>query len=122
MVLKRIYNDEFDKIFNGTIVLNSAIEDKLHSKHKVYRDDLEDCLGDPCRVVLKAKQKDKASPLLSQSKGKLYEILCESSNQRILFIVARLFKNGHLYIITSYWANQRLEQIYLTESEVLRDE
>ena len=45
MVLKRIYNDEFDKIFNGTIVLNSAIEDKLHSKHKVYRDDLEDCLG-----------------------------------------------------------------------------
>jgi hypothetical protein len=27
-----------------------------------------------------------------------------------------------LYIITAYWANNELEQLYYTESEVLRDE
>lgn len=122
MILKRIYNDDFDKTFNGTIILDATVEEKLHIKHKVYRDDLEDCLGDPYRVVLMAKQKDKSSTHPSQSNGNLYEILCESSNRRILFVVARLFQNGHLYIITSYWANQKLEQIYFTESEVLRDE
>jgi hypothetical protein len=122
LILKRIYNDDFDKVFNGTIILDSSIEEKLHVKHKVYRDDLEDCLGDPYRVILRAKQKDRPSFHLEQSNGKLFEILCESSDQRVLFIVARLFENGHLYIITSYWANPQLELIYFTESEVLRDE
>lgn len=122
LILKRIFNDDFDKIFNGIIILDPAIENKLHIKHKVYRDDLEDSLGDPYRIILRAKQKDKPSIHQSQSNGKLYEILCESSDQRVLFIIGRLFENGHLYIITSYWANRELEQIYYTESEVLRDE
>lgn len=121
MALKRIFNDDFNRIFTGTIVLSPKIEDKLHTKHKIYRDDLYDALGDPYRVVLKAKQRDKV-PIQSHSKGSLYEILCESSEHQILLIVARLFDNGHLYIITSYWADHKLQQIYYTESEVLRDE
>lgn len=122
MILKRIFNDDFEKIFDGTIILDQHIEDKLHTKHKVYRDDLEDALGDPYRVILRAKQKDKISVNQSTSNGKLYEILCESSGQRVLFIIGRLFENGHLYIITSYWADRELENIYYTESEVLRNE
>lgn len=121
MVPNRIYNDDFNCIFNGTVILAPDIEDKLHTKHKVYRDDLYDALGDPYRIVLRARQKDKV-PSQSFSKGRLFEILCETSDSRILFIVARLFDNGHLYIITSYWADQILQKIYYTESEVLRDE
>ena len=117
----RINNDDFNRIFNGTVILAPNIEDKLHAKHKVYRDDLYDALGDPYRIVLRAKQADKV-PNHSISKGILFEILCESSDSHILFIVARLFDNGHLYIITSYWADQILQKIYYMESEVLRDE
>ncbi|WEK53467.1 MAG: hypothetical protein P0Y55_12855 [Candidatus Cohnella colombiensis] len=122
MVLKRILNDEFDQVFNGTIILDSDIEDKLHSKHKVYRDDLEDALGDPYRVVLKPKQKSKTPTNQFMSSGNLYEISCETSDGRVLFIVTRLFNDGNLYIITAYWATADLKQIYYQESEVLRDE
>jgi hypothetical protein len=62
LILKRIYTDEFDALFNGTIILDLDIENKLHLKHKVYQDDLEDALGDPYRVVLKPKQSSKAIP------------------------------------------------------------
>lgn len=50
------------------------------------------------------------------------EILCESSGSEVLFIEARLFDDGNLYVITAYWANEGLIQIYYQESEVLRDE
>lgn len=122
MLLKRILNAEFDHVFKGTIILDTAIEDKLHSKHKVYKDDLEDALGDPYRVVLKPKQKSKDPMNKLMSNGTLYEILCETSNYRVLFIISRLFDDGNLYIITAYWANEELEQVYYQESEVLRDE
>jgi hypothetical protein len=122
VILKRILNDDFDRIFNGTIILDSDIEDKLHSKHKVYKDDLEDSLGDPYRVVLRPKQKSKVPATKSTSSGTLYEVLCESSDGRVLFVVTRLFNDGNLYIITAYWADKELEQIYYQESEVLRDE
>lgn len=122
MILKRTQNDEFEAIFNGTIILDIDIETKLHIKHKVYRDDLEDALGDPFKVVLKSKQKSKSPLNKEKSSGKLYEILCESSDGRIMFLVSRLFEDGNLYIITAYWADEDLEQIYFQESEVLRDE
>ena len=119
MILKRTVNDEFDKTFNGTIILDVDIEDKIHVKHKVYKDDLEDALGDPYRVVLKPKQKSQHPKNKRQSDGKLYEILCESSDSKVLFIVARLFSDGNLYIITAYWANEELTRLYYQESEVL---
>lgn len=122
MVIKRIYSDEFDNLFNGTIVLDSDIENKLHLKHKVYRDDLEDALGDPYRIVLKPKQSTKVISYKITSTGRLFEILCETSYSRILFLVTRLFDDGNLYIITAYWATEELTQIYYQESEVLRDE
>lgn len=122
MILKRIQNDEFEATFNGTIVLDIDIESKLHNKHKVYRDDLVDALGDPFKVVLKPKQKTKSPFNKEKTSGKLYEILCESSDGRIMFLVSRLFEDGNLYIITAYWADEALEQIYYQECEVLRDE
>lgn len=120
MVIKRILNDEFDRIFKGTIILDTTIENKLHNKHKVYRDDLEDALSDPYRVVIKPKQRSKTSQF--QSSGKLYEILCETSDERILFLVTRLFDDGNLYVITAYWATPEIQQLYYQESEVLRYE
>jgi hypothetical protein len=122
LILKRILNEDFDRVFNGTIILDTDIEDKLHRKHKVYRDDLEDALADPYRVILKPKQKSKSPTDQIISSGKLYEILCETSDGRVLFTVTRLFDDGNLYIITAYWANTDLEHIYYQESEVLRDE
>lgn len=92
MILRRILNDEFEKIFAGVIVLDADIETKLHAKHKVYRDDLEDALGDPYKIIL------------------------------MPFLVTRLFHDGNLYIITAYWADPDLQNIYYTESEALRDE
>jgi len=121
LILKRVFTDDFDKLFNGTIILDVDIENKLHQKHKVYRDDLEDALGDPYRVVLRPKQGSKVSLNHTNSSGFLFEILCETSDQRVLFIVARLFEDGNLFIITSYWAKHDLVQIYYLESEVLRD-
>jgi len=122
LILNRIFTDEFDKLFNGTIILDIDIENKLHQKHKVYRDDLEDALGDPYRVVLRPKQSSKIATNKTSSSGYLFEILCETTDQRILFIVARLFEDGNLYIITSYWAGHDLTQVYYQESEVLRDD
>ncbi len=54
MVYKRVSN-KFDDLFNGTIILDQDIEDKLYLKHKVYRDDLADALGDPYLIALKPK-------------------------------------------------------------------
>jgi len=121
MKLIRTLNSEFEKIFNGTIILDQDIEDKLDQKHKVYRDDLYDALGDPYLVVMKPKQKS-PPPNTPKSKGKVYEILCETESGRILFVVGRLFPDGNLYIITAYWADATLEEVYRQESEVLRDE
>ncbi len=87
MVLKRVLSDEFDRLFNGTVILDNDIEDKLHIKHKVYRDDLENSLGDPYRVVLKPKQKSKIPTNQIHSSGKLYEVLSETSDGRVLFIL-----------------------------------
>jgi hypothetical protein len=122
LILKRIYTDEFDVLFNGTIILDMDIENKLHLKHKVYRDDLEDALGDPYRVVLKPNQSSKTIANKSTPSGHLFEVLCETTSSKILFIVVRLFDDGNLYIITAYWAGSQLIQIYYQESEVLRDE
>lgn len=122
MVNKRLLNNDFDKIFNGTVILDHTIEDKLHVKHKVYRDDLADALGDPYKVILRTKQKSTIPTNKPQSNGILYEILAETENGRILFIVGRLFQDGNLYIVTSYWADKDLESFYYKESEVFRDE
>lgn len=122
MDLNRILSNEFTFLFNGTIILDPDIEDKLHLKHKVYRDDLEDALGDPYRVILKPKQKPKTPIGPKRSSGKLYEIICQNTEGRILFMVTRLFNDGNLYIITAYWADEELKQIYYQESEVLQDE
>jgi hypothetical protein len=122
LVLKRILSDEFDRLFKGIIILDNDIEDKLHIKHKVYRDDLEDALGDPYRVVLKPKQKSKIPANQIISSGRLYEVLSETSDGRVLFTIVRLFNDGNLYIITAYWASESLKQIYYQESEVLRNE
>jgi hypothetical protein len=39
-----------------------------------------------------------------------FEVLCETTNLKILFIVVRLFEDGNLYIITAYWAGEQLVQ------------
>lgn len=122
MVLKKIFSAEFEHSFIGTIILDMEIEEKLHRKHKVYKDDIADALADPYRVVMRAQQKSTTPIYQLKSKGKLFEILCESSDGKVLFIIARLFPDGNLYIITSYWANRELQNVYLQESEVLRDE
>lgn len=122
MVDKRLLNNEFDKVFNGTVIVDRIIEDKLHVKHKVYCDDLADALGDPYKVVLMTKQRSTTPTNKPQSNGILYEILAETESCRILFIVGRLFQDGNLYIITSYWADKDLESFYYKECEVFRDE
>lgn len=119
--LKRNYSDEFNHSFIGEIILGSKTEYKIHLKHKVYRDDIEDALGDPYRVVIKPRQKSKAAINKIYSSGLLFEIYCQHSNSQVLFIVARLFDDGNLYIITAYWADQDLTQFYDEESEVFKD-
>ncbi len=121
MKIKRVLNSEFERVFSGVIILEQGIEDKLDQKHKVYRDDLYDAMGDPYLVVMKPKQKSPL-PNIPESKGNVYEILCETISGRVLFIVGRLFPDGNLYIITAYWAEPSLEELYRQESEVLRDE
>jgi hypothetical protein len=111
MKIIRTLNSEFEHLFNGTIILDQAIEDKLDQKHKVYRDDLYDAMGDPYFVVMKPKQKSPPSNT-PKSKGKVYEILSETESGRILFVVGRLFPDGNLYIITAYWADASLEEVY----------
>lgn len=122
MILKRIFNSDFSKVFTGTIILDTDIEDKLDSKHKVYKDDLADALGDPYFVVMRAKQKSPASQVRLSSNGKVYEILAQTESGKILFIIGRLFPDGNLYIITSYWADHNMENIYFQESEALRND
>ncbi|MDA8210321.1 MAG: hypothetical protein M0021_00335 [Clostridia bacterium] len=122
MKIKRVFNSEFEKVFNGTLILDQDIEDKLDIKHKVYRDDLFDAFSDPYLVVMKTKQKSPISKNVPKSKGTVYEILCEAASGRVLFVVGRLFPDGNMYIITAYWADTALEDLYRHESEVLRDE
>ena len=120
--LNRIYSSEFINNFNGTIIIDQDIETKLDIKHKVYKDDLIDGLGDPYLVVMKPKQKSLAPTNKVKSKGKLFEILCETESGKILFLVGRLFPDGNLYVITAYWAGLELQAIYLQESEALKDD
>lgn len=123
MVTKRVFTPEFVNSFNGTVILDKDIESKLNNKHKVYKEDLIDALGDPYLVVMKTSHK--SPPSLtgeSKSRGKVYEILCETENGQVLFIVGRLFPDGNLYIITAYWVGTELEKLYRQESEVLRNE
>lgn len=122
LVSLRILNDEFDQLFNGRIILDQDVEHKLHNKHKVYKDDLSDALEDSNRLILKPKQLSTAPINKEKSAGKLYEILGETSSGRILFIVSRLFPDGKLYIVTSYWATKELKQTYYNINEVLRNE
>lgn len=121
MVYKRVSN-KFDDLFNGTIILDQDIEDKLYLKHKVYRDDLADALGDPYLIALKPKQKSPLPQNKHRSSGTVYEILCETESGKVLFFIGRLFPDGNLYVITAYWADKELEKIYYQESEVLKDE
>ena len=121
-MIKRIYSNEFHGIFNGTIVLDSDIEKKIERKHHVYKEDLEDGLGDPCLVVIKNARKSPLPKNKSWSQGTLYELYCETTSGRILFIVGRLFENGNLYVITSYWADPDQVKLYYQESEELGDE
>lgn len=117
-MLRRIFNNNFEKTFNGTIILDHSIEEKLIGKHKVYREDVADAISDPYRVVMRPRRKNVLSKNTLDSKGQLYELLCITSMNRILFLVGRLFSDGNFYIITSYWADQQLQHIYFQESEV----
>lgn len=54
--MDRILNSEFEKVFNGTIILDQDIETKLNVKHKVYKGDLVDALSDPYMVLSKNHQ------------------------------------------------------------------
>lgn len=119
--MDRILSSEFDRTFNGTIILDQDIETKLTVKHKVYKEDLIDALSDPYMVVMRTKQKSTPANILT-SIGIVYEILAETEAARVMFIVGRLFPDGNLYIITSYWADKELETLYYKESEMLRDE
>lgn len=100
------------KLVNETVILDNDIEVKLNKKHKMYKDDLMDALGDPYLVVMKTKQKSPSSKDKPKSTGKVYEILCETEGGRVMFVVGRLFSDGNLYIITAYWADDSLELIY----------
>lgn len=122
MSIKRVFSQEFDKVFNGNIILDTAIESKLLNKHKVYKSDIEDALSDPYLVVMRNKQKSPSPTISLKTKGTVYEILCETEAKRVMFIVARLFPDGNLYIITAYWADKNLTTIYYQESEVLRND
>ena len=73
-------------------------------------------------VVIKSQQKPPTPKGNQVSKGKVYDICAETEAGRVLFIVARLFTDGNLYIITSYWAEDEMEEFYHKESEVLRDD
>lgn len=79
-------------------------------------------MGDPLIIVMKHKQKSPIPLDKEKSKGTVYEILCETSSGKIMFIIGRLFPDGNLYIITAYWANSELAKIYLKETEVFLDE
>ena len=116
-MMKRTLNNEFEKYFNGTVILDPIIENKLMTKHKVYKDDLAYALADPNRLIMKPKQKPIIPTNKPKNNGKLYEILCEAYG-RVLFIIGRLFNDGNLYIITSYWADKNLTNVYIKESEV----
>ncbi|WP_148136266.1 hypothetical protein [Candidatus Formimonas warabiya] len=119
---KRIISHEFESIFNGNIILDYDIEQKLNNKHKVYKEDLLDVISDPYLIVMRATQKSPINTSRITSSGIVYEILCESESNRVMFVVGRLFKDGNLFIITAYWANNSLAAFYYQESEALRNE
>ena len=120
--MNRILSPEFEKVFCGTIILDLDIETKLNVKHKVYKEDLVDALSDPYMVVMRVKQKSPDPNNKQKSSGTVYEILAETDSARVLFVVGRLFPDGNLYIITSYWANKELKSLYYQESEMLRND
>ena len=122
VVFNRTFSTEFINCFNGTIILDKTIETKLDVKHKVYKEDLIDALGDPFIVVVKPKQKSTTPITKKKSSGKVHEIYCETEAGRVVFIVGRLFQDGNLYIITAYWADAELEKFYRQESKVQRNE
>ena len=119
---KKVFSSIFEKKFTGELILTEKLEDKLIDKHKVYRSDLFDALSDPNRVVMKSSQKSPIPFDLKKSSGKVYEILCESEDNKVMFVVGRLFPDGKLLILTAYWANQPLQRIYYQTREVLWDE
>lgn len=119
---KRIISSEFESTFNGSTILDYDIEHKINNKHKVYKEDLIDALSDPYTVVIRATQKSPVSTNRITSSGVVYEILCESESNRVMFVVGRLFPDGNLFIITAYWTNTNLAAFYYKESEALRDE
>lgn len=122
MILNRTFRSEFLKTFNGTFILRQDIEDKLATKHKVYCDDLVEALNDQYLIAMKPKQKSPALLDKEKSRGTVYEILCETQSKRIMFIIGRLFPDGNLYIITAYWADSELSQVYLQAREVSQDD
>jgi hypothetical protein len=73
-------------------------------------------------VVMKSKQKSPIPLNPEKSSGKVYEILCETETCKVMFVVGRLFPEGRLLILTTYWADRPLQKIYYQESEVLRNE
>jgi hypothetical protein len=122
LILNRTFSSEFLKTFSGTFILRQDIEEKLANKHKVYSNDLLETLNDQFLIAMKPKQKSPALLNKEQSKGTVYEILCETQSKRIIFIVGRLFPDGNLYIITAYWADSELSQLYLQEREVSQND
>lgn len=128
MVLKKHYSKDFEKLFTGRLIIDPDIKAKLKEKHSVLKADLEDGLGDPYLIVLKGKQKDKIPSDRLTSRGQKYEILCETTASRVLYIVCRLFEDGNLLIITARFLNQEKPKdlnainFYYTESEVLMNE
>lgn len=114
--MKKLYNEVFFKKFKG-IKLDDEIEEKLAGKHKVLYEDIEDALSDPYRIIIKGSQKQEGTNSVN------YEILAETINGRVLFIVGRLFDNtGHYYIISSHWADSKDKQLYYKMREVLENE
>lgn len=107
----QLVNEEFNELFNGTVILTEKTEEKILKKHKVYEHDLYNALEDEFIVVIKGQKKQQAT------NGQIYEIYGKTSSGRILFIVGLLFADGNLYIITSYWANSKMINFYEGESE-----
>jgi len=120
--MDRILSPDFGKVFCGAIILDLDIETKLNVKHKVYKEDLVDALSDPYMVVMRIKQKSPDPNNKQKSSSTVYEILAETESTRVLFVVGRLFPDGNLYIITSYWANKELNYLYYKEREMLRND
>lgn len=113
---------KFEELFKGEVIIKSDIEEKINKKHKVYKEDVEDALGDPCIIVVKPKQKSPQPKNKDKSEGVSLEIYAETSNGKILFIFCRLFPNGNIYLISAYWTDTKGEAFYYKQRDFIYGE